>query len=85
MGQQGIYTFVSLGGRAVARNIFLDGNTFSDSHSVDKRYLVGDVAAGVAWQWVGGKITYAQYWRSKEFREQRHAQSYGSITLSLEY
>jgi len=85
MGQQGIYTFVSVGGRAVARDIFLDGNTFSDSHSVDKRYLVGNVAAGIAWQWVGGKITYAQYWRSKEFREQKDAQSYGSITLSLEY
>jgi lipid A 3-O-deacylase len=39
----------------------------------------------VAWQWVGGKITYAQYLRSKEFRGQDKPQSYGSITLSLEY
>lgn len=81
----GIHAFVSVDGRAVARNIFLDGNTFSDSHSVSKRYFVGDVAAGIAWQWVGGKITYAQYLRSKEFRGQVKPQSYGSITLSLEY
>lgn len=85
MSRQGIYTFVSVDARAVARNIFLDGNTFSDSHSVDKKYLVGDIAAGIAWQWVGGRITYAQYWRSKEFRQQKDAQSYGSLTLSLEY
>lgn len=81
----GIHAFMSLDGRAVARDIFLDGNTFSDSHSVSKRYFVGDVAAGVAWQWEGGKITYARYMRSKEFREQKRAQGYGSITLSLEY
>ncbi|WP_231949382.1 lipid A deacylase LpxR family protein [Herminiimonas arsenitoxidans] len=81
----GIHAFVSVDARAVARNIFLDGNTFSDSHSVSKRYFVGDVAAGIAWQWVGGKITYAQYLRSKEFRGQVKPQSYGSITLSLEY
>lgn len=85
MGDGGVHFFASVDGRAVARNIFLDGNTFSDSHSVSKRYFVGDVAAGVAWQWVGGKITYAQYLRSKEFRGQTKAQSYGSITLSLEY
>lgn len=81
----GVHAFVSVDGRAVARDIFLDGNTFSDSHSVSKRYFVGDVAAGLAWQWVGGKITYAQYLRSKEFHGQKEAQSYGSLTLSLEY
>ena len=81
----GLHAFVSLDARAVGRNIFLDGNTFSDSHSVEKRYFVGDVAAGIAWQWRGGKITYAHYLRSKEFRGQDKPQSYGSITISLEY
>jgi hypothetical protein len=85
MAQSGLYGFVSLDGRAVAHDIFLDGNTFADSHKVDKKYFVGDVAAGIAWQWPGGKITYAQYWRSKEFRTQQEAQSFGSVTLSLEY
>ncbi len=81
----GLHAFVSLDARAVAHNIFLDGNTFTDSHSVSKRYFVGDVAAGIAWQWSGGKITYAQYLRSKEFRGQDKPQSYGSITISFEY
>ncbi len=31
----GVYLFARVDGRAVARNIFLDGNTFSNSHSVD--------------------------------------------------
>jgi lipid A 3-O-deacylase len=33
--------FASFEGRAVARNIFLDGNTFTDSHSIDKKTFVG--------------------------------------------
>lgn len=83
--QSGMHAFVSFDMRAVARNIFLDGNTFADSHSVDKKHLVGDVAAGIAWQWPGVKLTYAQYLRSKEFEGQDKAQSYGSLTVSFEY
>jgi len=35
--QSSWYLFAGIEGRAVARNIFLDGNTFKDSHSVDKK------------------------------------------------
>ena len=44
----GWYLFAGFECRLVGRNIFLDGNTFSDSHSMDKRYLVGDFQTGVA-------------------------------------
>src|SRR3546814_17784538 len=44
----GWYFFAGAEGRIVARNIFLDGNTFKDSHSVDKRPLVADLQAGLA-------------------------------------
>ena len=80
-----LHGFVSLDGRAVARDIFLDGNTFGDSHHVSKKNLVGDLSAGLAWQWPGAKLTYAYYMRSKEFRTQTKLQRYGSLTLSLEY
>ena len=40
------YFYAGVEGRALATNIFLDGNTFTDSHSVDKKYFVGDVHAG---------------------------------------
>lgn len=81
----GLHGFISADARVVARDIFLDGNTFADSHSVPKKRFVGDVAAGIAWQWQGGKVTYAHYVRSKEFDGQSATHSYGSITLSLEY
>jgi lipid A 3-O-deacylase len=42
----GFYVFSSLNGMAVARNIFLDGNTFTDSHRVDKKPFVAEFAAG---------------------------------------
>ncbi|MES1151161.1 MAG: lipid A deacylase LpxR family protein [Dongia sp.] len=64
----GYYFYVAAQGRAVGRNIFLDGNTFEDSRSVDKKPLVGDVSAGLALFWsenfrLDGSVTY----RTKEF------------------
>ena len=42
----GIHLFVAVDGHAVLRNIFLDGNTFRDSHSVDKEPFVANFAVG---------------------------------------
>ena len=81
----GILAFLSTDARLVARDIFLDGNTFTASHSVNKEPLVGNVAVGVAWQWHGGQITYAQYISSREFTTQATNPGYGAVTLSLEY
>src|SRR3546814_12873912 len=44
----GWYLFVGAEGRLMVRNIFLDGNTFEDSHSADKYPLVFDLQAGIA-------------------------------------
>lgn len=81
----GMHAFISADASVVARDIFLDGNTFTDSHHVAKKHLVGDMATGIAWEWRGGKITYAHYIRSKEFVGQEGTHGYGSITLGLEY
>lgn len=81
----GFHVFMSADARLVAHDIFLDGNTFTSSHSVDKEFLVGNLAAGMAWQWRGGQITYAHYISSKEFTTQSTNPGYGAITLSLEY
>ena len=85
LNSEGVHVFLALDARAVARDIFLDGNTFGSSHSVPKKPWVGDAALGLAWQWRGGKLTYAQYVRSKEFYGQPSNHGYGSLTLSLEY
>jgi len=39
-----------LRGSAFAHNIFLDGNTFSDSHSVEKEPLVALAVAGLHYE-----------------------------------
>ncbi len=81
----GLYAFARAEGRAVARNIFLDGNTFGNSPSVDKKYLVADLTAGASMNFRDTKITYALVYRSEEFEGQAEGQLFGSITLNLAY
>jgi hypothetical protein len=47
----GYYLFAGVQGRAVARNIFLDGNTFRQSASVTHKIFVADLTAGVSVFW----------------------------------
>jgi hypothetical protein len=64
----GYYFYVAAQGRAVGRNIFLDGNTFVDSNSVDKKPLVGDLSAGVALFWTDNfRLDASATYRTKEF------------------
>src|SRR5690606_3866878 len=42
-----IFVFAAADGRAVARDITLDGNTFRDSPSIDKKPFVADLYAGL--------------------------------------
>ncbi|PHK96621.1 hypothetical protein CR162_01485 [Pseudoroseomonas rhizosphaerae] len=81
----GWYVFAGLDGRAIARDIFLDGNTWRDSRSVDKRILVGDAQAGVAVLWRGMRFAYTQVWRSEEFYGQEGVQSFGSLSVSFRF
>jgi len=81
----GCYLFASAAGRAVARNIFLDGSTFSSSHSVDKKHFVADFAAGASIIAGPVKISYAHVFRTKEFEAQRDDHKFASITISFTY
>lgn len=81
-----VFAFGAADGRAVARDIFLDGNTFRESRSVDKEPFVADLSAGIgviAGRW---QLTYTQVWRTREFETQRSAfNNFGSVTLSRAY
>lgn len=81
----GWYLFAGIEGRAVARNIFLDGNTFRDSHSVDKKILVGDAQAGLAVIIGRARLSYTHIWRSKEFGRQDGFDQFGSVSLSVQF
>ena len=80
---KGWYLFAGFEGRAMARNIFLDGNTFSDSHSVDKKPFVFDAQFGFAYRWENVRLTLTNVFRSKEFKGQDKSDEYGAITLDF--
>ncbi len=78
----GLYFFARAEGRAVGRNIFLDGNTFSDSHSVGSNVFVADLSAGAAVNYKNTKLAYALVYRTEEFDEQERGQVFGTLSLN---
>lgn len=79
------YLFAGFEGRAVARNIFLDGNTFQHSASVSKKPLVGDLNAGIAFLWRGFSAHMSYTQRTREFKTQNGDDKIFSIGLSFSY
>ena len=80
-----IFLFAAADGRAVARDITLDGNTFRDSHSIDKKHFVADFYAGLGLGTTHWQITYAQTYRTREFVGQDKRSVFGSLSLSFFY
>jgi lipid A 3-O-deacylase len=80
-----LHMFLSVDGRLVANNIFLDGNTFKNSHSVNLRDAVADIAAGISGTWKKFRFSYAQIYRTREFQKQTEAQEYGSFSFSYRH
>ncbi len=82
-GGHGWYIFGGLETRAVAQNIFLDGNTFTDSHSVEKKPLILDFQYGITYQRNNMRFSYSHVVRSKEFDGQKENASFGSLNYSF--
>ena len=80
-----IHLFTMLDSRLVLRDIFLDGNTFKDSHSVEKEYFVADLMVGIAFHYKRLKFSYAYTFRSKEFKLQKDPHAFGSLSVSVSY
>jgi hypothetical protein len=81
----GAYMFASADGRVVGRNIFLDGNTFVDSHHVDKETFVADLRAGLVLVLKRVELVAAVDWRSPEFEEQSSWDTFGSATVRYKF
>jgi hypothetical protein len=82
------HVFASAEGRLVGRNIFLDGNTFRDSHSVSKRRLVGDVEVGFTVSWdipLPISVTYRHLVRTPEFDGQRGIDNIDSLSVAVSF
>jgi hypothetical protein len=81
----GWYLFVGAEGRAVGRNIFLDGNTFRDSPRVDKRNLVADFQAGIAVIFGRVRLAYTHVLRTREFETQDDPGQFGAFSVSTRF
>lgn len=80
----GFYFFIGAQGRAVARNIFLDGNSFQDSRDVGSNVLVGDLTGGAALFWGDAvKLDVTATHRTKEFEGQDRPSDYAGVNLTL--
>jgi lipid A 3-O-deacylase len=84
---EGFTAFLFLSGeaRAVARNIFLDGNTFRDGPSVDKIPGVATVQAGLAVGTGAVRLIAAYNVTTPEFETQKGAARFGSLRMAFRF
>ena len=75
--------FTGLEANAIMRNIFLDGNTFSSSHSVDKENFVIDTVVGAAITYKNCRIILTLVDRSEEFDLQQDHDSLVKFSISF--
>jgi lipid A 3-O-deacylase len=87
-GQQdgfGWYAFAGVEARAVAHNIFLDGNTVGRSRSVNSRPLVGDAQFGLVAAWQTWRVSYTHVMRTREFKGQSERENFGAFSVSKRF
>ena len=78
----GVHGFITFDARWVFYDITLDGNTFRDSPSVDKRNAVGYLGYGIVLVRQRWKFALARYHGTREFDGQRETPVFGSFTVS---
>jgi lipid A 3-O-deacylase len=69
----------------VARDVTLDGNSLARSHSVDRKFLVGDLQMGLAVLVGPVRGTFSYVMRTREFDGQRNPDRFGALSLSYRY
>ncbi len=79
----GFHVFLALEGHAVLRNVFLDGNTFRDSHRVSKNPFTADLMAGFGLHYRRFRFSFAYVVQTMQFKTQKNYPVYGSLNLSL--
>ncbi|MDA1072214.1 MAG: lipid A deacylase LpxR family protein [Proteobacteria bacterium] len=83
--QPNAYLFAGVEGRAVARNIFLDGNTFGSSHSVGHKVFVGDLQFGAAITWGDMRLSLTHVIQTKEFDGEDGGDQFGAVSFSMAF
>jgi len=81
----GWYFFVNTSAFYVANDIFMNGNTFQDSHSVSLIHQQFGISAGIMVNLYHWNIVYTLFQQSDEYRGQNETSRYGSITVSYNF
>jgi lipid A 3-O-deacylase len=76
------YRFAGVDLRMMGRDLFLDGNTWRDSPSVEKDRYVGDLQLGFALSLERVRVAYTHVVRTREFKTQESRQNFGSVSIS---
>ena len=81
------YVFAGADGQAIARDLFLDGNTFrSGGPHVSKKSFIGEFQAGLAILYRGLRISYTQTWQTEQFNGQKAGLfNFGSLAVSAKF
>jgi hypothetical protein len=77
------YLFAGIDGRAVLRNLFLEGNSFQPSPHVSEMPFVGDVVFGAAIETEFGRLAFTHDVRTKEFYTQKGSDQFGAVSLTI--
>jgi len=77
------YVFMGAEGRAIARDIFLDGSAWRNSMSVNKKPLVLDVKLGAVIFLGDVRLSFTHVFRSREFDGQPKLDQFGAFTLGI--
>jgi lipid A 3-O-deacylase len=77
------YVFAGVDGRAVARNLFLDGNTFRRSPKVPKNAFFGDLQLGFAIATREWRLSFSHVYRSREYQAQTKSDQFGAINVTV--
>jgi len=84
-GETGWYAWLGADGRLVARNLFIDGNTFQDGPGVKREVRGYDLQWGVALAWPTMRLSFTLVQRGREFVGQGSPDRFGQLALSVPY
>jgi len=81
----GWYIFANISGSYVLNDIFIDGNTFKDSHSVDLIHWQTFATIGAQFNLSDWSIIYSLMYSSDQYQSQSEDTRFGTLTMNYNF